>query len=234
MKSLYLIINCASFIVPFIFSFHPKLAFYKHWKSAWLAILISALIFVLWDVLYTYLGVWGFNSKYVLGIYFFNLPIEEVLFFFCIPYSCLFTIHCLDLLIRKESLVYSEKTATLLLLTGLFCIGLFNMGCLYTTASVSGLLALILWLKFGLQVNWLGRFYFYYLMLLIPFFIVNGILTGTGLDEAVVWYNNFENMGIRVLTIPLEDFIYGMLLILLNSAIYKYMEFRNKRVASAK
>lgn len=221
-------------MVPLIFSFHPKLAFYKHWKSAWRAILISALVFVLWDVLYTDWGVWGFNPKYILGIYFFNLPIEEVLFFFCIPYSCLFTIHCLDLLFRKEMSVNSEKTATLILLTGLFGIGLFYIGCLYTIASISGLLALILFLKFGLQVNWLGRFYIYYLILLIPFFIVNGILTGTGLDEAVVWYNNNENMGLRILTIPIEDFIYGMLLILLNTAIYKYLEFRKERVASSK
>jgi lycopene cyclase domain-containing protein len=60
---------------------------------------------------------------------------------------------------------------------------------------------------------WLNKFYFSYLVLLIPFTIVNGILTGTGLEEPVVWYNDLENMGFRILTIPFEDVFYGMLLI---------------------
>jgi lycopene cyclase domain-containing protein len=58
-------------------------------------------------------------------------------------------------------------------------------------------------------------------VVLIPFFIVNGLLTGTGLEEPVVWYNNQENVGIRLLTIPIEDTIYGFLLIGLNITLYE-------------
>lgn len=79
----------------------------------------------------------------------------------------------------------------------------------------------------------MGRFYFAFLFILIPFFIVNGILTGTGLDEPVVWYDNTENLGIRMGTIPIEDTFYGLLLILMNILLLEYM-MKYRRVVSAK
>ena len=55
----------------------------------------------------------------------------------------------------------------------------------------------------------------------MPFMIVNGMLTGTAMPGEVVWYNNSETMGIRILTIPLEDFFYGFNLMLLNVTLYE-------------
>jgi len=56
--------------------------------------------------------------------------------------------------------------------------------------------------------------------MLIPFFIVNGILTGTGIEGNIVWYNDEQNLGIRLLTIPIEDSAYAFSLILMNLLIY--------------
>ena len=228
MNSLYLVVNLASFIIPLIFSFHPKLAFYRRWKYAFPAILMAASLFIIWDILYTQMGVWGFNPQYVLGVYFFNLPVEEVMFFICIPYSCLFTAHCFQILIKKDYLHKFENLITgSLLIFLLICIMLYS-DKLYTLGTFAGLAALLLCLKFWIKSKWLGRFYFSYLVLLLPFFIVNGILTGTGPDEPVVWYNDEENMSVRILTIPLEDFFYGMFLILLNTTIYRYLERKDE------
>ena len=91
MNYLYLLLNVGSLIIPLIFSFHPKLNFYKHWKSFFVAILISSTIFIVWDIIFTINGVWGFNKEYLLGTDIANLPIEEWLFFLCIPYACIFT-----------------------------------------------------------------------------------------------------------------------------------------------
>ena len=54
------------------------------------------------------------------------------------------------------------------------------------------------------------------MLFLIPFIIVNGILTGSWIEAPIVSYNPSENMGIRLLTIPVEDIFYGFEMILLN------------------
>ena len=62
--------------------------------------------------------------------------------------------------------------------------------------------------------------------MLIPFFIVNGILTGTGIENEVVWYNNSENLNFRLGTIPIEDSIYAFSMILMNLVLVEFFESR--------
>ena len=78
----YLILNLACIFFPFILSFDKKIAYYKLWKPLFIGIFISAAFFIIWDILFTKLGVWSFNPTYIIGIYIFNLPIEEILFFY--------------------------------------------------------------------------------------------------------------------------------------------------------
>ncbi|MBK9448696.1 MAG: hypothetical protein IPN95_04650 [Bacteroidetes bacterium] len=63
---------------------------------------------------------------------------------------------------------------------------------------------------------------------MIPFVIVNGILTGAITAEPIVWYNDAENMGMRFITIPMEDFFYGLDLMLLNVMLYEGLKRRFK------
>lgn len=223
MKYTYLLIDFFTIIIPFIYSFHPKLKFHKTWKAFFPAVIITGLIFILWDIYFTGLGVWGFNPRYICGIKISNLPLEEVLFFFCIPYSCVFTFHCLNMFIRKSLSKGVENLLTPAFIVIFMVLALINHDKIYTTVTFAGLSLLLVLAKYILKISWLPKFYIIYAILLIPFVIVNGLLTGTGLDEPVVWYNEAQIFGWRFLTIPVEDTFYGMGLILVNLMIYKYL-----------
>jgi lycopene cyclase domain-containing protein len=214
MHYLYLLINLFSLLPTLLFSFHPKIKFYQRWPQLLPSILTVAVVFIVWDFYYTSLGVWGFNPSYLTGFYIGNLPIEEILFFLCIPYACLFTYFCFSIMVKQDYLKKSEKAITLLLITGLMLTGIFFYPNLYTSVTFFLLSLMLFVLQFVYRVSWLSRFYFAYLFLMIPFLIVNGILTGTGLEQPVVWYNPNEMIGLRLLSIPVEDVFYGLLMLI--------------------
>lgn len=228
-EHLYLWLNILSFIIPFLFSFYPSADFSKQWRSVLPAMLITAIIFILWDEWFTRMGIWGFNSKYLSGIYVFNLPLEEVLFFFCIPYACVFTYYALNYLIHKDHFAFIHRWITLVLIIVLLVAGSINLHRWYTgvtfVLTAIFLLLIFLWSK----PEYMGRFYLSFLVILIPFFIVNGVLTGYFIDEPVVWYNDAENLGIRIGTIPVEDIVYALLLMLMNVSIADWLERRYAR-----
>ncbi len=228
-KFLYLAIDLLSILFPFIFSFYPKANFSKKWKHLWPAILITSTIFIVWDIMFTRMGVWGFNPRYLTGIYFFNLPIEEVLFFICVPYACVFTYEAVNYLIKKGISNTIVQYITYLLVFFLLSSGLLNLSRWYTATTFISCSLFIILLKVIVKPSYLGKFYISFLFILIPFFIVNGILTGAGIEQEVVWYNNAENLGIRMGTIPFEDTFYGMLLILINISIFEELQKRDKK-----
>jgi len=222
MNFLYLLVDLGAIAVPLLFSFHPKIELYKKWHLLCPAIFISLMPFVVWDSYFTSIGVWGFTPKYLVGSYLFGLPIEEILFFICIPYACLFTYYCFRIFYGTDYHIRAVNVITWLFLGVTVAMGIVYFDRYYTSWTAVGLVVFLLFLHFSAKVKWLSLFYFSHMFLLIPFFIVNGILTGTGLDEPVVWYNNAENIGVRIFTIPIEDVFYGMLMLLLNTFFFEY------------
>lgn len=225
---LYLFLDIITILVPLLFSFYPKAPFYKHWRSILPAIVLPAAIFMLWDELFTRAGIWGFNEKYLTGVYIFNLPLEEIFFFVCIPYACLFTYFALNHIVAKDYLKKYQDTISAGLLPMLIIAGIYHVDKWYTSITFLSLGAFLA-LQILVKSNYLGRFYFTFLFILIPFFGINGILTGAFIEGEVVWYNNEENLGIRIGTIPVEDVFYGMLLLALNVAIFEHQKKRYTR-----
>ena len=95
---LYFLLDLGAFSMPFLFSFYPRGRFADTWYALFPAIFITGLLFIIWDIAFTKIGVWGFNPKYLLGVSFWGLPIEELLFFAVVPYACLFSYHAAKVL----------------------------------------------------------------------------------------------------------------------------------------
>ncbi|MAU36262.1 MAG: hypothetical protein CMD14_02685 [Flavobacteriales bacterium] len=222
--SIYFQILFFSILIPLIFSFHPRIKFYKKWPEFIKANLLVSIPFLFWDELFTRMGVWGFTKDHLSGSYFFNLPIEEVLFFVTIPYCCVFTYEVFLKLNLKNN--KTTHLLTLVLASIILLIGILYYNKIYTAITFISL-ALLLIILFISKKDFTQTFYFTYIIITATFFIlVNGILTGGTLDIPPVWYNNNETLNIRIWTIPVEDFFYSMLLILSNIWVFEVFKSR--------
>jgi lycopene cyclase domain-containing protein len=225
---LYLYLNLFTLFFPLVLSFDRRVRFYQYWPSLFPAIFISGVFFVVWDELFTRLGVWGFNPDYLTGIYIGNLPLEEVLFFVTVPYATVFIYECLNYYVKQDFLQPYSGVITLVL-TGLLLVLAFVHLDKYYPAVTFLLLANLLGLHYRLfRTKLLGRFYFAYLVHLIPFLLVNGVLTAV----PIVWYNDQHNLSLRIGTIPVEDTLYSMLLLLLTITLYEW--FKRKKPLNKK
>jgi len=225
--SLYFILLLSSVLLPLALSFDKKLQFYKQWKYLLPSILLIALFYIAFDIYLTKLDVWGFNARYHSSIVLLNLPIEEWLFFIVIPYASIFLhdsiVQCFSRF-RLTNTVAKYITLCLILIS--LILVTLNLEKAYSTYIFSTLI-LVLLVSFFDKTKIINSFYCTFLIILIPFIGVNAVLTGSFIDEPVVWYNNSENLGIRFLTIPIEDFGYAFSLLLFNLLLRNKLKICN-------
>jgi lycopene cyclase domain-containing protein len=219
----YFLILAASLAGPLFLSFDKKVAFYKNWKYLFPAMLFPAIVYIAWDVFFTSKGVWSFNQAYITGINIINLPLEEVLFFLIVPYCCVFIYACIRayfpaLKNKKWADIFLIMLAIALVVSGLVHLDKYYTSLTYI--STGGFILLIYLLRRSFKSFDAASFVVSYAVCLIPFLIVNGFLTAI----PVVLYNDAENLGLRIYTIPFEDTFYGMLLVLMNIVIYEKLK----------
>ena len=187
-----------------------------------IAIVIPAIPFLLWDAIVTGAH-WNFNLLYVSGIKIVNLPIEEILFFITVPFACLFT---WEMIIRRAKEKQMDLRGLRLLLYLALPAGIyfFSIGKQYTGLTLSFIFLANLVDQF-LKTNLLFdlRFYFYLLLIVIFTLIFNGYLTW----RPVVTYGVEYQLDFRIITIPVEDFFYGISLLWMNTSLYNFLIRKN-------
>ena len=184
--------------------------------------IIPAMLYIAWDIYFTSKGVWSFNDNYITGIKLLNLPVEEVLFFLVVPYCCVFVYECIRcyfprLKNKRYADIMLKVLAIVLMITGIFFYQKYYTSWTFIFCSL--FISVIYLFKNFFKDFDATSFLVSFSIILIPFLIVNGFLTAI----PVVQYNDAENLGIRIYTIPFEDTFYGMLLVMMDIAIYEKM-----------
>ena len=202
MKSEYLLFNALVFLPVFVIKnifFKIKL---KENHKFLKAIIITALIFIIKDILSTNFF-WYFNKKYTLGINFFNLPVEEVMFFFTVPYSTLFVYQIINYYIKDKNIeIGTRKILVGLILSLIGGVILLLAGKFYTGYILVFFAISLFLVRDSFTKN---RIIFYLSIFLLTLFF-NSYLT----SRPVVIYNQNYILGLRLFSVPVEDFFYSL------------------------
>ncbi len=224
----YSLVLFFSAIICFVASFDRRLRFDRHFGAFIKAAVLVAIPFIAWDVWFTAKGVWWFNTDYTLGIVIAGLPLEEWLFFICIPFSCVFTYYCLDKFYKMEWL--SGFNNLIVFVTVIVCsvVALLHYDKIYTLVTAIATILTLIYLHFIVRAKWISKASFVFSVLMLGFFPVNGVLTGFGLESPIVNYNPNNFLGSRMITIPIEDAVYGYTQFLL--VLYFFKLFSKNKI----
>lgn len=220
----YALILFFTVIICFIASFDKRIPFYRHFGAFIQAAVLVAIPFIIWDIWFTNMGVWWFDTQYTSGVLAAGLPIEEWLFFICIPFSCIFTYYCVD---KYYPLTWLSGFNNLIVFVSvIICavVALLHYDRLYTLLTALVTIFTLVYLHFIVRADWISKASYVFIWLMLGFFPVNGILTGTGIPSPIVNYNPDAFLGIRIGSIPIEDAVYGYSQFLL--VLYFFKRFK--------
>ncbi len=230
-KWAYSYIHLFAFVPVFLLSFDARVRYFSYWRSLFPAIGIMAVLFIVWDAYFGWLGVWGFNDLYITGRRLLGLPWEEWMFFVTVPFASFFIYACLNAYFPADPFKAYDKWISLGLVVILLLSALWNLDRLYTASTFILTGGFLLYHYIYIPNTYRTLFFRAYLIILIPFLLCNGILTGVATESPIVVYNPQEFIGLRITTIPLEDSAYGFLLLLGVVSIQEFFKKNSKRLA---
>ncbi len=188
------------------------------------ATIFSGTVLVMLNIRFLRNGIIIFNPAYLTGKNLLNLPIEEWFF--------LLVISLLSFAIYKQVKIKFEhfEKPNLFLAISLVLLVFFGLIAWFSREKpVTFFIFFLLSVYLGYTIfrnrfkQHLTKFYIALIISVVPFFLFKGILNSL----PVVLYNNEYNLGIQIYGIPVEDFGYFFLLMLINITIFEYLRDRN-------
>jgi len=222
MKIEYLLFNLLVISGPLALSFDRRVRYVKDWPTAIIATLITLIPFITWDSLVSGRH-WWFNHQFTLPIRLLGLPLGEWLFFITVPFSCLFIWEIITYFRPHRQLKLWRIVRHIWILTLPAGVALFIIGIEYTGLVLIAVTLTIL-LDWILRTAILSDTRILILIGIVVGLILvfNGYLTA----RPVVLYDAQYQLDFRIITIPIEDFFYGLSHILLTVVIYAKLKAR--------
>ncbi len=220
--SLYLTLNIIIIGIPLVLTFAPKVYYYRRIKSLLITMIIISTLFIIWDAMATARGDWAFNPKYITGFKILGLPIEEILFFITVPYSCIFLYETFRTYFKDKKVYYSHHLYSALAVLS-FAVAIIFRNKAYTATIFIMTGTLFAAARFCFKsIFTSGLYWLYIIVCTLLFGIFNHILT----SRPVVTYSSQAITGWRAGTIPIEDFFYNFSLLSFYLIIYLFAEKR--------
>jgi len=220
---IYIGILLVTFIIPVLLELRKSTGFFYNLKYLVPAIVFSGAIYIIWDLRFEEKSIWVFNNEFLTGISILNLPLEEWIYFFVLPFLGVFIYEFVKH--RFNNFEYPKFfLAFSLVLLVLFGI----IAYLSRQKLFPFFLFFLLTIYLGYTVfrnrfkKHYSKFYLAFFILIIPFTIINGVIT----TLPVIEYNPDHILGIHVYAIPVENFASLFLLFIMNITIYEYLKER--------
>ena len=213
---LYTKIDLLVLALPLSLSFDRKVAFWRRWPQVFAAIAAVVFVFGAWDAWMASRGIWSFHPEHAGTWRFLHLPMGEWLFFVCVPYACLFVLACSRAYFVDRPLAI-PRWIVALAAAACFALAFACRELGYTaTVLLSGGVALAVMEALDPATLRSRNFWVALGLTYLPFLVANGFLTGI----PIVLYDDSQNLGIRVGTIPLEDFLFSFSMMALSVRVY--------------
>jgi lycopene cyclase domain-containing protein len=219
MKKLsYLLFNLTIIFLPILSKLIYEKTIFPQIKPFVLSVSTVALIFIIWDIKVAEKW-WFFNARYILGIKIFKLPIEEILFFFTVPFSCLVIFLNLNYFIASK--INFNFYYLLIIIFLLFSFYFIKKKKAYPF-FVFLFLSINIFFDYFLKVYLLNQISFFIYLIFTTFltFIFNYYLT----SKKIITYDKSYKTNFLITTIPFEDFVYGINLLYANLILYLFFQ----------
>ena len=195
-----------------------SIVFIMEFKYMFPAIIFSGAVFVMLNIRFIKSGIISFNENYLIGKSLLTLPLEEWLFLMVISFFA-FSVY---VLVNVRFANFDKPN--LFFVISMILLLFFAFEAWMTRQKILPFFVFfLLVIYFGYTLyrkrfkSHLTKFYISWFIVAIPFFLIKVFMN----NLPVILHNTEFTLGIRLINVPVEEFGYLFLLMLINVTIYE-------------